>query len=188
MSDRLKYRVRPGRHRLHPLLFAGVLMVTGSGEGGAATKAKQPKTPAPKSESLPKNWVLIHSSPEFSVHLDETSRRVTRDGLRVWKVWDYKIPKEVDGRPFRSEKVQTDYDCKTHQIREMIWVTYSGPHGHGEVVSAEPLMQDWRKPEPESISELEWQSLCAQSAASPEGSERSALKPPKPPVKPKPIP
>ena len=172
--------LNPGRI-LKPLLRLGTAWVL-LGLLTPALAVKAPEKPRREAaDKLPRQWVLIHASPEFSVHLDEDSRRVTLDGLRVWKLWDYRIPKEADGRPFKSEKVQTEYDCKQHRIRELIWVTYAEPRGRGEVVGAEPLMQDWKTPDPQSISDLEWQYLCPssprESPAPPHSSHETAPKP-----------
>lgn len=111
-------------------------------------------------ETIPRTWEILHGGKEFSVYVNEFSREATLYGVRVWKLWEYKIPKEVDGRPFKSEKVQTEYDCKHRMVRDLIWVAYGDSFAKGEVVSAEPQLQEWRAPEAESISEMEWMHFC----------------------------
>lgn len=125
-----------------------------------STPAFSKTSKKPVIESPHGRWELMHAGKEFSVYVDESSRRVTHDGLMVWKLWEYKIPKEVDGRPFKSEKVQTEYDCKHRMLRELMWVAYGEAFGKGEVVSADPQIQEWKAPESESVSEMEWLHFC----------------------------
>lgn len=102
----------------------------------------------------------FHEEQGITIYIDLRSREVLPNGVIAWKVWNYHAPKDLDGYIFRSERVQTEYDCKTHQIRMIMRVAHEHPMGEGEVVAAAIDPRGWENIEPESLAQREWNHFC----------------------------
>lgn len=121
----------------------------------------------PKHHSEPIEQVHVHSHFErfheeqgITIYIDLRSREILPNGVIAWKVWNYHAPKDLDGYIFRSERVQTEYDCKTHQFRLIMRVAHENPMGEGEVVAAAIDPRGWENLEPETLSQREWNYFC----------------------------
>ena len=102
----------------------------------------------------------FHEEGGITIYLDLRNRQVLADGIMAWKIWNYHAPKDLEGYVFRSERVQTQYDCKNHKIRLIMWVAHSEPLGAGEIVAAGIDPKGWEEVAPNSLSDLEWNHFC----------------------------
>jgi hypothetical protein len=102
----------------------------------------------------------FHEEKGITIYIDLRSREILPQGVIAWKVWNYHTPKDLDGYIFKSERVQTEYNCKTHQFRLMMRVAHENPMGEGEIVAAAIDPRGWENLEPDSLAQREWDYFC----------------------------
>lgn len=125
----------------------------------ADSKPKHPHEPT-EPVHVHSHFERFHEEQGVTIYIDLRSREVLPNGVIAWKVWNYHAPKDLDGYIFRSERVQTEYDCKTHQFRLIIRVAHEHPMGEGEVVAAAIDPRGWENLEPDTLAQREWNHFC----------------------------
>lgn len=108
----------------------------------------------------PSHFERFHEEKGITIYIDLHSREILPHGVMAWKVWNYHTPKDLDGYIFRSERVQTEFDCKSHQFRLIMRVAHENPMGEGEVVAAAIDPRGWETIEPDSLAQREWNYFC----------------------------
>lgn len=125
----------------------------------AYSKPQKHPQPVPP-EHVHSHFERFHEEKGITIYIDLRSREVLPNGVTAWKVWNYHEPKDLEGYVFRSERVQTEYDCKTHQFRLIMRVAHEHPMGEGEVVAAAIDPRGWENLEPETLAQREWNYFC----------------------------
>ncbi len=81
------------------------------------------------------NWVEITSSPDGGVkqYLDIDSIERNLGSVVLWRVFDYQPPymRRVNGNPYRSQRVQTEFDCDSRAMRQKYFAWHGEPMGKG---------------------------------------------------------
>ncbi len=107
-------------------------------------------------------WVVIERDTEFTVYVDPATIR--RDGsmVKMWWMTDHKKLRAVRGaKPYRSSKVQSEYDCEGEQLRTVYMSVFSGRMGGGEVIeSTSGSYESWAPVQPGSKGETMWKFAC----------------------------
>jgi hypothetical protein len=66
------------------------------------------------------------------------------------------------GEPYRSSKMQNEYDCKKERWRTLYDSWYSGKKGRGAVVYSTSESSNWRPVSPTSGADLLWRFACGE--------------------------
>jgi hypothetical protein len=134
-----------------------LMLVFGASDVGAKAKTKAPE---PDRARTHPHLERFHEEGGITIYIDLRNRQPLADGIMAWKVWNYRVPKDLEGYVFRSERVQTQYDCKNHKVRLIMWVAHSEPMGSGEIVAAGIDPKGWEDIAPRSLNEMEWDHFC----------------------------
>lgn len=87
------------------------------------------------------NWVAITSAQDGgvrqSVDIDSLQRHL--EFAELWRVLDYDPGKarKVNGKPYRSQRIHTEFECSARAMRQRYVAWYSEPQGKGELLSEE---------------------------------------------------
>lgn len=83
------------------------------------------------------NWVEITSSPDGGVkqYLDVDSIERNLGSVVLWRVFDYQPPymRRVNGKSYRSQRVQTEFDCDSRAMRQKYFAWHGEPMGKGSL-------------------------------------------------------
>ncbi|MEY2697939.1 MAG: hypothetical protein RL333_2077 [Pseudomonadota bacterium] len=150
MMDRLILRDTMQR------LFLVLLAFMAPNAYSKAKPHRQPEEPV----HVHSHFERFHEEQGITIYIDLRSREILPNGVMAWKVWNYHAPKDLEGYVFRSERVQTEYDCKTHQFRLIMRVAHEHPMGEGEVVAAVIDPRGWETIEPDTLAQREWNYFC----------------------------
>lgn len=81
--------------------------------------------------------------------------------VRAWQMLSFETPQEYEkGRHFRSIVSQSEYNCKTMEMRMVYGVVYTQAMGEGEVVATEQGNQRWKPVIPFSFDESALKLVC----------------------------
>jgi len=91
------------------------------------------------------NWVEITSSPDGGVkqYLDIDSIERNLGSVVLWRVFDYQPPymRRVNGNPYRSQRVQTEFDCDSRAMRQKYVAWHGEPMGKGPVFNEDSAIE-----------------------------------------------
>jgi hypothetical protein len=83
------------------------------------------------------NWVEITSSPDGGVkqYLDVDSIERHLGTVVLWRVFDYQPPymRRVNGKAYRSQRVQTEFECDSRAMRQKYFAWHDEPMGKGPI-------------------------------------------------------
>jgi hypothetical protein len=83
------------------------------------------------------NWVEITSSPDGGVkqYLDVDSIERNLGSVVMWRVFDYQPPymRRVNGKAYRSQRVQTEFDCDSRAMRQKYFAWHGESMGTGPI-------------------------------------------------------
>ena len=114
-------------------------------------------------------WVAVGINDGGDIYADPST--ILNDGNRVtiWTLIDYKMPRAFGRlKPLMSMKVQTEFDCKEKQTRDLTFFAYSGNMGSGEgenmagagiaYIDASP--KNWTPVPPNGTGPALWKFAC----------------------------
>ena len=91
------------------------------------------------------NWVEITSSPDGGVkqYLDIDSIERNLGSVVLWRVFDYQPPymRRVNGNAYRSQRVQTEFDCNSRAMRQKYVAWHGEPMGKGPVFNEDSAIE-----------------------------------------------
>jgi len=114
-------------------------------------------------------WVRVDESDIAVVYADPATIRSMGSTARMWSLGDLKSPQEIRGKPYLSQKILDEHDCKDRRYRALHLSQHSGQMGSGTVVavySGDPGA--WRPVPPGSTGEALWEFACRKASAAAE--------------------
>ena len=106
-------------------------------------------------------WVKVGEIGTTTDYADPTTIRKEGDNVKMWALRDHKTKVLVEnGKPFKSTKEQSEYDCKEKQLRMLSMSFYSRNKARGEIVHRESDPGNWEPVEVGSTAEALWKIAC----------------------------
>ena len=116
---------------------------------------------AAASSSAMAEWVKVGSNETDTLYADPSTIRWADNTARMWAMNDFKVTQRLHERePFKSEKVEYEYDCKLAQSRLLYFTSHSESMAGGEVVDFNIVPGDWARVPPNSGLEELWKIAC----------------------------
>jgi len=108
------------------------------------------------------DWERMGSGPAASVLYKSagTPELTGPDTFKLWHVVDYAADQDYGGKPFRSIKLNYEYDCGKQALREWLRVLHKDGMGGGLTVRWTHGPWPWVKPEAGSVDEALLNSMC----------------------------
>ena len=106
-------------------------------------------------------WVDIGATETKTIYADPTTIRKNGHIVKMWRLYDLKdaiVTKEVG--PYKSSKVQHEFDCKMERTRILYITAFSGNMGKGKVVYAGVGPLNWTPVSPSSTDKVLWDFAC----------------------------
>ena len=117
------------------------------------------------SSSAAAAWVEIGLDDDGTTTAYANPTTISKAGNRVkmWVLLERKTAKTTAaGEPYRSSKMQNEYDCKKERWRTLYDSWYSGKRGRGAVVYSTSEPGNWRPVPFTSGAELSWRFACGE--------------------------
>lgn len=112
------------------------------------------------SSSAMADWVKVGSNETDTLYIDP-SIRWTGNTAKLWALNDFKVTQRLHERePFKSEKVEYEYDCKLAQSRLLYFTSHTESMAGGEVADFNVVPGDWARISPNSELEELWKIAC----------------------------
>ena len=119
---------------------------------------------AAASSSAMAEWVKVGSNETDTLYVDPSTIRWNDDTAKMWAMNDFKVTQRLDERqPFKSEKVEYEYDCKLAQSRLLYFTSHTESMAEGEVVDFNVVPGDWAPVSPNSGLEELWKIACGKA-------------------------
>jgi hypothetical protein len=107
------------------------------------------------------DWIKVGSNETDTLYVDPSTIRWNDDTAKMWAMNDFKVTQRLDERqPFKSEKVEYEYDCKLAQSRLLYFTSHADNMAAGEVVDFNFVPGDWARVPPGSGLEELWKIAC----------------------------
>jgi hypothetical protein len=111
-------------------------------------------------------WVEVGRSELETLYFDPSTITIrgTANGARMWALKDFNAPQRSDRRmPFKSEKIEHEYDCELAQSRLLYFTSHSENMAGGEVVDFNVVPGDWTPVPPNSGLDELWKIACGKA-------------------------
>ena len=109
------------------------------------------------------NWVEITSSPDGGVkqYLDVDSLERNLGSVVLWRVFDYQPPymRRVNGNAYRSQRVQTEFDCDSRAMRQKYFAWHGEYKGKGPLYY-EGSVTEWEIDSFDEFTLPLWKMAC----------------------------
>ena len=117
------------------------------------------------SSSALADWVKVGSNSTDTLYVDPSTIRWGADNsVKMWAMNDFKVTQQLHERePFKSEKVEYEYDCKLAQSRLLYFTSHTESMAEGEVVDFNVVPGDWAPVSPNSGLEELWKIACGKA-------------------------
>ena len=116
------------------------------------------------SSSAMAEWVKVGSNETDTLYVDPSTLRFSDNTSRMWAMNDFKVTQQLHERePFKSEKVEYEYDCKLAQSRLLYFTSHTESMAEGEVVDFNVVPGDWAPVSPNSGLEELWKIACGKA-------------------------
>lgn len=116
------------------------------------------------SSSAMAEWVQVDSNATDTLYIDPGIRWTDRNTTKMWALNDFNVVQRIDGRePFKSEKVEYEYDCKGQQARLLYFTSHTESMAEGEVVDFNVVPSDWAPVTPKTGQEELWKIACGKA-------------------------
>lgn len=108
------------------------------------------------------DWERMGAGPASAVLYKSAGapERTGPDTFKLWHVVDYAADQDYEGKPFRSMKLNYEYDCGKQALREWLRVLHRDGMGGGLTVYWTHGPWPWVKPEAGSVDEALLNSMC----------------------------
>lgn len=99
------------------------------------------------------DWTRIDApNKDVSLYVDRsTAEKSGPEMVKLWHVVDYASAQDYDGKPYRSLKLNYEYDCSKSVYREWLRVLHKEPMGGGLTVYWTHGPGPWIKPDEGSV-------------------------------------
>jgi hypothetical protein len=117
------------------------------------------------SNSAMAEWVMVGGSEDgMFAYADPATIRNIGNKVKMWIIYDYKTAQADPfggGKPYRSTKIQHEYDCEGEQIRVLAASLHTGNMGKGDMIYSEVNPSSpWQPIFLGSMSEARWKVAC----------------------------
>ena len=117
------------------------------------------------SNSVMAEWVMVGGSDDgMLAYADSATIHKIGNNVKVWVIYDYKTSQADPfggSKPYRSTKIQHEYDCKGEQIRVLAASLHTGNMGKGDMIYSEVNPSSpWQPIILGSMSEARWTLAC----------------------------
>ena len=108
------------------------------------------------------DWERIGAGPANAVLYKNAGspERSGPDTIKLWHVVDYPADQDYEGKPFRSMKLNYEYDCSKQVLREWLRVLHKDGMGGGLTVYWTHDPWPWVKPEDGSVDAALLSATC----------------------------
>ena len=105
-------------------------------------------------------WVQVGESGDLTFYVDPSTITRLDSTVKMASLHDHKTPRaNVRGWLYRSEKIQSEFDCQRERWRAVYSTFHFGQMGRGPV-SGDSRSYEWMAVAPESIAEAAWKLAC----------------------------
>ena len=119
---------------------------------------------AAMSSSAMAEWVKVGSNETDTLYVDPSTIRWADNTAKMWALNDFKVTQRLHERePFKSEKVEYEYDCKLAQSRLLYFTSHTESMAGGEVVDFNVVPGEWAPVSPNSGLEELWKIACGKA-------------------------
>ena len=105
--------------------------------------------------------MTVSNSDGFIVYGDFATHHIDEKGLvKMWFLYDYKTAQKNYQVPYRSVRIQRQYDCKEERARTLAQSLFDGNMALGNVVSDDSSTRTWGSVAPGTLGETMWKAAC----------------------------
>jgi len=109
-------------------------------------------------------WVKVGSNETDTLYIDPSTIRWADNTAKMWAMNDFKVTQRLHERePFKSEKVEYEYDCKLAQSRLLYFTSHTESMAGGEVVDFNVVPGEWARVSPNTGLEELWKIACGKA-------------------------
>ncbi len=112
------------------------------------------------SSSVVAEWTIVNSDGMATQYIDLSRSLRNGESVKIWTAVDYKEPRQMLGKKFRSVVIQEEYDCKNEQRRTLFVVANAGQMASGAAVISDPQVSNWQPTPPGSAGEMFLKLAC----------------------------
>ena len=111
-------------------------------------------------------WVQVGGNDDIATYVDPTTIRKSGNKVKMWTLMDYSTQQQhkisdQTGKPYRSGKIQEEYDCKEEQSRMLYFSCHSENMGAGDVVcESSDATKNWIPVPPGSLEDTILKFAC----------------------------
>lgn len=107
-------------------------------------------------------WFPIFVKPELGTILIENTKIRNANGVyKVWAMFSFENSKNVNGKTYKSNIVQKEFDCVKETHRTNFSAYYADKLGEKELVSIDPVSPDWFPVVPNSGNDILLTHFCS---------------------------
>lgn len=112
------------------------------------------------SGSAAAQWVEVRRDENQTIYLVPATVRKAGGTVKLWALTDYQTPAGSPDKPYLSEMVQKEYECKEEQSRTLFRSAHSGNMSGGGAVQINAVPDKWGPVSPGSTDETLWKLAC----------------------------
>jgi len=107
-------------------------------------------------------WTKVVNLPAGSLYVDDATIRSDGNMVRMVTLYDLNKPaiNETNGKPYASQRVQNEFDCKGELWRMLEYSWYTGKMGEGKMVESFSESYELRPIPAGGAVEMLWKHAC----------------------------
>lgn len=105
-------------------------------------------------------WVRAGGTHKFDAYADLATIGDTDQKAMMWTMKDFKTVRQIPRGAYRSLTIKKQYDCRSHQSRQLRLKYYTQPLAKGRLLFAGKGTKQWSRVIPGSDTETEWKIAC----------------------------
>jgi hypothetical protein len=116
------------------------------------------------STSAMAEWVKVGSNAMDTLYIDPGIRWTDRNTTKMWALNDFNTIQRIGERePFKSEKIEYEYDCKGQEARMLYFTSHTESMAEGSVVDFNVVPTEWAPVTPNTGQEELWKIACGKT-------------------------
>ena len=105
-------------------------------------------------------WNQVTDGEQLIAYVDYATVKKINTYVRVWVLYDYKVPKVIAGNTNASVKTLQEYDCKEDRSRSLSSAFYMGQMGSGIVNHTNDIPTNWSYIAPNTVDFALLKNMC----------------------------
>jgi hypothetical protein len=106
-------------------------------------------------------WIVVGANDLSYTYVDPATILKVGDRVKMWHLVDFNaVQVKATGKPYMSEKLQYEYDCKEEQARMLNSLAQSRNMGGGVVVEGDWHPQKWGPVPADGLVNYLWKYAC----------------------------